>query len=139
MQWNSTILECKGYTLKVKMRRLMVTLKPFLLPGTERSYQHQLFFIQFWNISIFLFLYTALYVAAGRCFFFFFSSGNMRGCPRSWVLMWLVWKERNRRTFEDTESSLDQLKPLFACISFLLDPDLGFYTLFLYFRVLNFS
>ena len=27
---------------------------------------------------------------------------------------WLVWKERNRCTFEDMESSLDQLKTLFA-------------------------
>ena len=29
MQWNSTILEYKGYILKVKMKRLMMTLKPF--------------------------------------------------------------------------------------------------------------
>ena len=29
-------------------------------------------------------------------------------------LMWLIWKERNRRPFEDMESSLDQLKTLFA-------------------------
>ena len=29
-------------------------------------------------------------------------------------LMWLVWREKNSRTFEDMESSLDQLKVLFA-------------------------
>ena len=29
-------------------------------------------------------------------------------------LMWLFWKERNSHTFEDMESSLDQLKALFA-------------------------
>ena len=29
-------------------------------------------------------------------------------------LMWLVWKERNRHTFEDMENSLDQLKTMFA-------------------------
>ena len=27
-------------------------------------------------------------------------------------LMWLVWKERNTRTFEDVESSIDKLKTL---------------------------
>ena len=29
-------------------------------------------------------------------------------------LMWLVWKERNARTFEDVESSIDMLKTLLA-------------------------
>ena len=29
-------------------------------------------------------------------------------------LMWLVWREWNRHTFEDMESHLDQLKTLFA-------------------------
>ena len=29
-------------------------------------------------------------------------------------LTWLFWKERNSHTFEDMESSLDQLKALFA-------------------------
>ena len=33
-------------------------------------------------------------------------------------LMWFVWKEQNRRTFEDMGSSLDQLKTLFACTTF---------------------
>ena len=39
-------------------------------------------------------------------------------------LMWLVWKERNSRTFEDMESSLDQLKTLFAC-TLLISPGFG--------------
>ena len=29
-------------------------------------------------------------------------------------LMWLVWKERNARTFEDVESPIDKLKTLLA-------------------------
>ena len=40
-------------------------------------------------------------------------------------LMWLIWKEWNRRTFEDTESSLDQLKTLLAHTLF---DWLGFHT-----------
>ena len=37
---------------------------------------------------------------------------------------WLVWKERNRCTFEDMESSLDQLKTLFAR-TLLIGPGFG--------------
>ena len=33
-------------------------------------------------------------------------------------LMWLVWKEQNRHTFEELESYLDQLKTLFSCTLF---------------------
>ena len=43
---------------------------------------------------------------------------------------WLARKEQNRLSFEEMESSLDQLKTLFGRLVL----DLGFYTLFFYFN-----
>ena len=46
-------------------------------------------------------------------------------CKLVWCGWPLVWNEQNRRSFEDMESSLDQLKTMFARTLFDWSPGLG--------------
>ena len=52
-------------------------------------------------------------------------------------LMWIVWKEQNHRSFDNSESSLDQLKSVFHRTLFDWSR-LGFHGLFFHFRFSNF-
>ena len=59
----------------------------------------------------------------------------------SLCLMWCIWRERNRRTFEDLDRSEDQLLALSSLVPFFIGLGLGdsqLVTLFLYSLVLFF-
>ena len=79
MQWNSTILEYKGYTLKVKMKRLMVTLKPFY--GQARK-DHISINCSLFNSEMFQYFYSytrhCMLQLADGFFFFFFSRQHVQ-------------------------------------------------------------
>ena len=48
-------------------------------------------------------------------------------------LMWIIWREHNRRIFEELECSDNQLQEIFIYHSISVVSDLGFYFIFFYF------
>ena len=53
-------------------------------------------------------------------------------------MMWLIWRERNNRTFEDTVRSIDLLKPILVGTLFMWAKIWGFSVLLIVFPFPNF-